>query len=136
MFIIVRWYNLYINASQKVYNKHDHRRYSTTRYIQALRNNVQVVIYTVYLSTTTSTAVAFDFPPTPNFNSSSYNSDYRASLPIIQWRYDTFLFFIFLFFVLPQLFHFFSTFFLVNTILPILYSFDFLTFCLLFYFLF
>ena len=32
-----------ITAAPKIHNKHDQRRYSTPRYKQAVRNNVQVV---------------------------------------------------------------------------------------------
>ena len=67
--------------------------------MQAVRKNVQVVIYTEYLSTTTSTAVVLDSPPTPDFNSSSYNGDCSASQRIIQERYYTFISFIFFIFL-------------------------------------
>ena len=33
-----------ITATQKITIKHDHRRYSTSRYLQAVRSNVQVVV--------------------------------------------------------------------------------------------
>ena len=67
--------------AQKIYNRHDHIRNSTPRYMQAVRNNVQVSECNV------ATRAGRDcHDPAAR----ARNSDYSASHRIIQARYDAY----------------------------------------------
>ena len=67
-------------AAQKIYNKHDHIGYSTPRYMQAVRNHIQVVAR----CDRSTPALAHDSTPC-----SSNGGLNKSSQRKIQARYDT-----------------------------------------------
>ena len=70
-------------ATQKINNKHDHRRYSTPRYMRAVRNNVEVVAE--YKRSPRARQPDCHNPAAP-----ARNADYSAFQRIKQARYDTY----------------------------------------------